>query len=84
MVEVMQEKGVDMGFCTTQLLRTAIAGQRPEIIITMGCGEQCPFVPGAERRDWDLADPAGQSIEVMRQTRDDIETMVKRFIDTLP
>ncbi len=81
MVEVMQEKGIDMGFLTTQSLETAIAGHPPDHIITMGCGEQCPFVPGVQRLDWDLPDPAGQSIEFMRSVRDQIEQNVKQFID---
>jgi multimeric flavodoxin WrbA/protein-tyrosine-phosphatase len=84
MVEVMQEKGIDMGFGITQSLDAAIAGFKPEIIVTMGCGEQCPFVPGAERQDWELPDPAGQSIDVMRGVRDKIETMVNALIDTSP
>jgi protein-tyrosine-phosphatase len=46
----------------------------------MGCGEECPLVPGARRQDWDLPDPAGRSIDFMRQIRDKIETKVKDFI----
>lgn len=83
MVEVMQEKGIDMGFCTTQPLDTAIAFHQPEVLITMGCGEQCPLVPGAKREDWDLPDPAGQSRDVMRQVRDTIEEKVKLFVGSL-
>jgi multimeric flavodoxin WrbA/protein-tyrosine-phosphatase len=84
MVAVMQERGIDMGFCTTQSLETAIARQMPAAIVTMGCGEQCPVVPGALREDWQLPDPAGQSSEVMRALRNEIEAKVKAFIDASP
>jgi hypothetical protein len=51
----------------------------------MGCREQCPYVPGAQKRDWALADPAGQTIEFMREVRDDIENRVNELIqDILP
>jgi protein-tyrosine-phosphatase len=76
MVEVMQEKGIDMAFRKTRFLNDAIEESRPEIIVTMGCGEECPFVPGAEIQDWDLPDPAGKSIEFMRNVRDEIEKRV--------
>jgi arsenate reductase (thioredoxin) len=82
MVEVMQEKGIDMGFCTTQSLDAALARQTPQMIVTMGCGVQCPVVPGAERRDWDLPDPAGQSKEFMRGVRDAVEARVKAWLET--
>ncbi|MDA8137877.1 MAG: NAD(P)H-dependent oxidoreductase [Desulfobacteraceae bacterium] len=83
MVEVMQEKGIDMGFLSPRSLDQALAGRPPQTIVTMGCGEQCPYVSGARRLDWDLSDPAGQSIEVMRAVRDEIESKVDAFIDTL-
>ncbi|MBI5896950.1 MAG: arsenate reductase ArsC [Desulfobacterales bacterium] len=84
MVTVMAEKGIDMGFLTTQGLDAALEHHRPAAIVTMGCGEQCPLVPGARREDWDLPDPAGQSIEAMRAIRDRIEAKVKAFIKTTP
>jgi len=83
MVKAMQEKGIDMAFHSTQSLETAIAGQQPEEIITMGCGEQCPYVPGAQRQDWDLPDPADQSIEFMRSVRDKIEQRVQDYIQRI-
>ena len=83
MVEVMQEMGVDMAFGATRALEAAVALQPPDEIITMGCGEACPVVPGAVRQDWDLPDPAGQSIEFMRDLRDRIEDRVKDYIDKL-
>ena len=54
--------------------------RRPEVIITMGCAEKCPFVPGARRLDWNLPDPAGKSAEFMREVRDEIEKRVKNLI----
>jgi protein-tyrosine-phosphatase len=80
MVKVMHEKGIDMGFRTPQKIDTAIADDTPELIITMGCKEQCPIVPGAQIMDWDLPDPAGKSIDFMRDVRDEIEKRVRSLI----
>jgi arsenate reductase (thioredoxin) len=83
MVEVMHEKSIDMAYGTTQLLDEAIALDPPEDIVTMGCGEHCPVVPGAKTQDWDLPDPAGRPIEFMREVRDRIEKQVLTYIDTI-
>jgi len=80
MVTVMHEKGIDMGFRQPRSMADAISKETPELIITMGCGEQCPLVPGAKIIDWDLPDPAGQSIEFMREVRDEIEQRVLDLI----
>jgi protein-tyrosine-phosphatase len=80
MVRVMHEKGIDMAFRSPQSLNEAISHVKPDYIITMGCREQCPYVPGARILDWDLADPAGEPIEFMREVRDDIEKRVNDFI----
>jgi protein-tyrosine-phosphatase len=80
MVKVMHEKGIDMGFRSPRSMAEAIASDTPELIITMGCGEQCPLVPGARIIDWDLPDPAGKPIEFMRDVRDEIE---KRVLDLI-
>jgi protein-tyrosine-phosphatase len=56
---------------------------KPDMIITMGCGEECPFIPGVEYIDWDLADPSGQPIEFVRSVRDEIEEKVKHLIANL-
>lgn len=82
-VDVMAEKGIDMAFRKTLRLDEAISRFRPEIIITMGCGEACPFVPGVERQDWDLPDPAGKPIDFMRAVRDQIENRVQEFVEEL-
>jgi multimeric flavodoxin WrbA len=83
MVEVMHEKGIDMAYCTTRCIDDAIALEPPEEIITMGCGEQCPVVPGAKVQDWDLPDPAGRPIQFMTDVRDRIERQVLTYIDNI-
>jgi multimeric flavodoxin WrbA len=83
MVEAMQEKGIDMAFRIPKSIEAAIDQSAPEMIITMGCGEACPFVPGAQKIDWDLPDPAGQPIEFMRRVRDDIEKRVQDLIKAI-
>lgn len=80
MVTVMHEKGIDMGFRSPSKIDDVISGNSPDLIVTMGCGEQCPFVPGARMLDWDMPDPAGKSIEFMRNVRDDIEKRVQSLI----
>jgi protein-tyrosine-phosphatase len=80
MAKVMEETGIDMAYRIPKTIDAAISHSPPEIIITMGCGEQCPYVPGARRLDWDLPDPAGKSIEFMRDVRDEIERRVKDLI----
>jgi multimeric flavodoxin WrbA len=81
MVKAMEEKGIDMGFRKTRSLDKAASDLQPDIIITMGCGEACPFIPGMQRMDWDLPDPAGQSMDVMRNIRDEIEKKVKALVN---
>ena len=83
MAEVMQEKGIDMGFRVPRAIDEVLAHETPEVVVTMGCGEACPALPGATVVDWDLPDPAGQSIEIMRQVRDDIERRVQQLIDEI-
>lgn len=83
MIEVMQEKGIDMAFRGTRRLQEAIEAEQPELVVTMGCSEECPVIPGGERLDWDLPDPAGQEIDVMRRVRDEIEERVTSLINHL-
>lgn len=83
MVTVMHEKGIDMGFRVPQSIEAAISEDKPDYIVTMGCKEECPFVPGARIVDWDLPDPAGKPIEFMRDIRDEIEKRVRIFIDEI-
>ena len=77
MLTVMHEKGIDMGFRRPRMIADVISRDTPEIIITMGCAEQCPLVPGARKMDWDLPDPAGKPIKFMRAIRDEIEKRVQ-------
>jgi len=83
MIKVMHEKGIDMAFRSPQSIEAAISNNSPEVIVTMGCGEECPFVPGAQMLDWDLPDPAGKPLDFMRQVRDEIENRVKSLIKEL-
>jgi multimeric flavodoxin WrbA/protein-tyrosine-phosphatase len=84
MVAAMQEKRLDLAYHRPQSLASAIADNRPDIIVTMGCGEECPSVPGAQILDWDLADPAGKPLEFMRRVRDEIENRVVDLVKELP
>jgi multimeric flavodoxin WrbA len=83
MISVMHEKGIDMAFRAPQSIETAISNNSPAVIVTMGCGEECPFVPGARMLDWDLPDPAGKPLDFMRQVRDNIENKVRALIKEL-
>lgn len=83
MIEVMQEKGIDMAFRGTRHLEEAIETEKPDMIVAMGCGEECPVIPGLERQDWDLPDPAGQEIDIMRKVRDEIEKQVTALVSTI-
>jgi protein-tyrosine-phosphatase len=83
MVQVMQEKGIDMEFRSLQSIAEAISQAKPDIIVTIGCSEQCPQVADARIVDWELDDPTGKSIDVMRAVRDDIERRVSELIDSI-
>jgi hypothetical protein len=75
--------GIDLAFRIPQSIDAALANGRPDAIVTMGCGEQCPAVPGAVHQDWDVPDPAGQPMEAMRHVRDEIESRVEQLITAL-
>jgi arsenate reductase (thioredoxin) len=76
----MKEIGLDLSEATPQLLTAELAaGSR--YLVTMGCGEKCPFVPGVKVLDWPLDDPKGQSMERVREIRDDVRRRVQEFID---
>jgi len=83
MVKAMHEKGIDMAYRVPQSIESAISMTTPDFIVTMGCGEECPFVPGARMLDWDLPDPAGKPPDFMRRVRDQIENNVKNLIKEL-
>ena len=80
-VIAMQEVGVDLSAARTTKLSDEVARQA-QLLVTMGCGDQCPFVPGAARDDWPLEDPKGQSIERVRTIRDDIRDRVRRLVES--
>src|SRR5512145_616195 len=77
--DAMRELGVDLSHVKPQLLTDDLARQA-RYLITMGCGDACPVVPGAIRDDWPLEDPKGQSIERVREIRDEIRARVRRFV----
>ena len=74
-VDAMRELGIDLSAAKPQKLTSELA-QGADMLITMGCGDECPYVPGLRRDDWPLPDPKGQGIEVVRQTRDEIRERV--------
>ena len=79
-VEVMKEVGIDLAFSQPQKLTTELA-QDASLLITMGCGEECPFIPSLKRDDWPLPDPKGKDKEEVRFIRDEIERRVVMLID---
>jgi multimeric flavodoxin WrbA len=83
MAKVMEESGIDMAFRIPKTIDAAISNTPPDVIVTMGCGEECPYVPGAQRQDWEIPDPAGKPIEFMRNVRGEIEKRVKDLITAL-
>ena len=74
----MQEVGFDLNAVRPQLL-TADLASRATLLVTMGCGEACPFVPGLRKVDWDLPDPKDQPIEAVRRLRDEIRQRVSQL-----
>jgi protein-tyrosine-phosphatase len=81
-VEAMQEVGIDISKNTPKVL-TPQAVQESDAVITMGCGDACPFYPGKRYEDWVLDDPAGQGIESVRVIRDDIKKRVEQLLSEL-
>ena len=71
----MDELGIDLRDRRPQLLTRGLA-ERADLIVTMGCGDECPYIPGKRYLDWELPDPKGQTVELVRATRDDIEQRV--------
>jgi arsenate reductase (thioredoxin) len=78
-VDAMREVGIDLSSAKPQKLTEELAKQA-EMLITMGCGEECPYIPGLRREDWPLPDPKGQGIESVREIREEIR---KRVLDLL-
>ena len=81
-VEVMRELGIDLADRTPRLLSLELA-QAADVVVTMGCGDACPFIPGKRYIDWQLPDPAGQPIDSVRAIRDQISELVRALLDEL-
>ena len=80
--QAMAEIGIDITHATPKVL-TDNAVETSDVVITMGCGDKCPYYPGVSYRDWKLDDPAGQPIEVVRRIRDEIAQRVNDLIEEL-
>lgn len=81
-VEAMREVGIDITSAQPKVL-TDEAVQQSDVVVTMGCGDACPFYPGKRYEDWKLDDPAGQGIDAVRPIRDEIRTRVEALIADL-
>ncbi|ORW95269.1 heat-shock protein HtpX [Mycolicibacter terrae] len=81
-ITVMAELGIDITTSTPKIL-TADTVRTSDAVITMGCGDTCPYYPGVTYRDWKLDDPAGQPLDVVRRIRDNIREHVQALMDEL-
>jgi arsenate reductase (thioredoxin) len=81
-VEAMGEVGIDLAAETPKVL-TADAVQTSDYVVTMGCGDECPYFPGTVYLDWELDDPAGRGVDAVRPIRDDIRARIDDLVATL-
>jgi arsenate reductase len=81
-VEVMREVGIDLAERTPQLLTRELAEQA-DVLVTMGCGDACPYIPGKRYVDWELPDPSGRPLAEIRTTRDEIARRVEKLLQEL-
>jgi arsenate reductase len=81
-VEVMRELGIELSERRPQLLTRELAEQA-DVVVTMGCGDQCPYIPGKRYIDWSLPDPKGRPLEEVRATREEIARRVRALVDKL-
>lgn len=81
-VAVMRELGIDLADRRPQKLTTQLAEQA-DVVVTMGCGDDCPFIPGTRYVDWELEDPKGRPLDEVRATRDDIAARVQLLVAEL-
>jgi arsenate reductase (thioredoxin) len=81
-VEVMREIGIDLSDHRPQRLSRELA-ERADVVVTMGCGDACPLIPGKRYIDWELPDPKGRPVEEVRATRDEIARRVDGLVDEL-
>lgn len=78
-IEVMREVGLDLSSARPQKLATELA-RDAYLLITMGCGDECPYIPGLRRDDWPLPDPKGKGVEQVRSIRNEIEQRVRELV----
>ncbi len=78
-LDVMREVGIDLSGARPQLLTPELA-QGTEMLITMGCGAECPYVPGLQRDDWPLPDPKGLDVDLVRAIREEIQSRVQTLL----
>ena len=81
-IAVMDELGIDLSARKPQKLTNELA-QRADVVVTMGCGDSCPYIPGKRYIDWDLPDPKGQPVATVRATRDEIRTRAEQLLTEL-
>jgi arsenate reductase (thioredoxin) len=81
-VEAMQEVGIDLDGRRPKRLSDELA-READVIVTMGCGDECPYIPGKRYLDWDLPDPKGRPLDEVRELRDDIERRVTELVAQL-
>lgn len=81
-VDVMSELGIDLTERKPKLLSTEDA-EWADVVVTMGCGDKCPYIPGKRYLDWDLPDPKGQAVDAVRATREEIERRVAGLLEDL-
>jgi arsenate reductase (thioredoxin) len=81
-VEVMNELGIDLSDREPRRLTDELAA-KADVLVTMGCGDTCPYFPGKRYIDWDLPDPKGRPLDEVRRTRDDIARRVKELVAEL-
>jgi arsenate reductase len=82
-LEAMREIGVDLSGARPRGLTREMA-ERADVVVTMGCGDECPYVPGKRYLDWDLPDPKGRPLEEVREIRDEIARRVQELLDEMP
>jgi arsenate reductase (thioredoxin) len=81
-VEVMRELDIDLADRIPKALTTELAEQA-DVVVTMGCGDECPYIPGKRYLDWDLEDPKGRPVDEVRATRDEIDRRVRELVEEL-
>jgi arsenate reductase len=81
-VEAMREVGIDLAARVPRRLTRELADQA-DVVVTMGCGDECPYIPGKRYVDWDLPDPKGRPIDEVRATRDEIAGRVEALVTEL-